>query len=231
MITLGIDLASQPKDTAACRIDWTASRPGVEELEAGCDDERLDELIAASDAIGIDAPFGWPQPFLRSMADWQLDRWDNTLRDQLTLRRTDVHVTRVCGLRPLRVAADRIALPALRNLALLHRHGVTDRSGPPGGRFFEVYPAGSLKQWQLLSPPGYRGRSPSAGKRRTEILQALKDRFRFSGGETAVDSDHLLDALVASLTASLPVEGRTLLPPENDLAAARDEGWIHLPAV
>jgi len=42
----------------------------------------------------------------------------------------------------LSVSTDRIALPAMRAMALLHRHGEADKSGD--GKFFQVYPAGSL---------------------------------------------------------------------------------------
>jgi len=37
----------------------------------------------------------------------------------------------------------------MRTFALLFRHGVTNRSGD--GKFFEVYPAASLRQWNLTS--------------------------------------------------------------------------------
>jgi hypothetical protein len=43
-------------------------------------------------------------------------------------------------------------------------------------------------------------------------------------------SDDLFDAVVAALTARAAAVGLTL-PPDNDhAAAARKEGWIHLPA-
>jgi hypothetical protein len=42
-------------------------------------------------------------------------------------------------------------------------------------------------------------------------------------------SDDLLDAVVASLTARAVAIGTTILPDEEHSAAARQEGWIHLP--
>jgi hypothetical protein len=38
-------------------------------------------------------------------------------------------------------------------MSLLKKHGVTDRSGD--GRFFEVYPAASLRAWAMTSR-GYK---------------------------------------------------------------------------
>lgn len=63
MITLGIDLSSQPKNTAVCRIDWAHDSACVEPPILECDDAKLDEQIGFSEVIGIDAPFGWPEVF------------------------------------------------------------------------------------------------------------------------------------------------------------------------
>ena len=144
MLTLGIDLASMPKDTAACLVRWERGRASAETPRLGCTDADLDALIRETDVVGIDAPFGWPDAFRAAVADWTATTWteDAALRTRLRLRLTDRRVHEQLGLMPLSVSTDRIALPAMRAMALLHRHGVTDRSGD--GRFFEVYPAGSL---------------------------------------------------------------------------------------
>jgi len=44
------------------------------------------------------------------------------------------------------------------------------------------------------------------------------------------ETDHALDALVASLTARAAVQGRTLRPEIGQVDLARREGWIHLPS-
>ena len=58
--TLGIDMSSQPKGPAGCAITWEADKVVVMEPQLGCDDERLAEMIARSDAVGIDAPITVP---------------------------------------------------------------------------------------------------------------------------------------------------------------------------
>jgi hypothetical protein len=63
VITLGIDMSSQPKGTAACAVTWEADRAVTVTPCLGCDDEMLSEMIAKSDAVGIDAPFGGPAEF------------------------------------------------------------------------------------------------------------------------------------------------------------------------
>lgn len=233
MKTLGIDLASQPANTAACLLNWQDNRVMVETLATGCTDARLDELMQSADAIGVDAPFGWPVDFRRAVADWAHTEWNDELRDNLTLRATDKWIARKFGKTPLRVAADRITMPAMRAMALLRRHGVTDRSGPSDGRFFEVYPAASLAAWGITDIGSYK--STSAAKRiaahdlRRRFLARLRERFPLTGGDELSATDHALDALVAALTAHAAKIGGTFPPEASLLDTARREGWIHVP--
>jgi hypothetical protein len=60
------------------------------------------------------------------------------------LRETDPDIARRTKTRPLSVASDRIALPAMRAMALLRRHGVTDRSGD--GRFLRYIRPGAWRR-------------------------------------------------------------------------------------
>lgn len=71
MITLGVDLASQPADTAACRVRWREAVAEVDEPELGLDNDRLLELFGDADKIGIDSPFGWPDPFVEALCSYR----------------------------------------------------------------------------------------------------------------------------------------------------------------
>jgi predicted nuclease with RNAse H fold len=145
VITLGIDMSSQPKGTAACAVTWEADRALAVTPCLGCDDKMLSQMIATSAAVGIDAPFGWPTEFAEAVGAWSFTDWNPQLREWLCFRDTDRVVHETVGRWSLSVSADRIALPAMRTFALLVRHGVTDRSGDK--KFYEVYPAGSLSRW------------------------------------------------------------------------------------
>lgn len=232
MITLGIDLASQDKNTAICVLDWSGLVPRVVDCYCGreCTDPRLDELSAKADAVGVDAPFGWPGPFVVAVNSWEHVVWNSQLRDELTWRLTDRWVIDNLKLHPLRVAADLIALPAMRAMALLRRHEVVDRSGPEDGKFFEVYPAASLYRWGLVKRGVSYKRSGDAGidARRT-ILDGLRKRFGLEANEKIADTDHTLDALVAAITARFAKIGKTGKPMDEKLDVARVEGWIHVP--
>lgn len=229
MLTLGIDLASMPKDTAACLVRWERGRVLAEAPRLGCTDADLDALIRQADVIGIDAPFGWPDAFRAAVADWTATTWteDAALRTNLRLRLTDRRVHKQLGLTPLSVSTDRIALPAMRAMALLHRHGVTDLKGD--GRFFEVYPAGSLKAWGLPHR-GYKGPGKPERAQRTATLRRLRAALAWQEIPAAcAATDHALDALLAALTAQCCATGRTIQPTAAERATAALEGWIHLP--
>jgi hypothetical protein len=95
VITLGIDMSSQPMGTAACAVTWEADRAIALTPWVGCDDEMLIELIAKSHAVGIDAPFGWPAEFVAAVGAWNFTSWSTELRERLCFRETDrvVHET------------------------------------------------------------------------------------------------------------------------------------------
>ena len=53
--TLGVDLASQPRTTAACLIEWQPGRAQVEYVELGVDDQRrVVELAESAEKVGLD---------------------------------------------------------------------------------------------------------------------------------------------------------------------------------
>jgi len=102
--TLGIDLASQPSDTAACLIEWSAGRALAERYEGRLDDEQLVELIREPkiEKVAIDAPFGWPDEFVEAVSAWsESGSWPITLLEReekqprLILRETDRRVLEV----------------------------------------------------------------------------------------------------------------------------------------
>lgn len=198
--TLGIDLASQPKDTAACRIEWRNDGPGrVLDISDRMTDAALLELVGDPTVtrVGIDAPFGWPLEFVdalvayRDNGDWPVPPDDpERFQRSLVLRETDREVLRATGevaagdserrgKQPMSVTTSWLAFPAMRCARLLaevrRRQGhAVDRSGQE--RFVEVYPDAALREWGL-SPAewsegagGYKGGEPAAVERRTRLV-------------------------------------------------------------
>lgn len=235
MLTLGIDLASQAANTAVCEIEWSDNRAIVQDPIVGLGDVDLLELIPSAAKVGIDCPFGWPDPFAaavsahRSFAPWP----DVDLVD-LRYRYTDRVVTDVAR-RPLSVSSDLIGVTAMRCARLLSE---LDRKGHPvdragTGRVAEVYPAAALVVWGF-EPAGYK-RVAGLEKRRS-LIAALEGATRgwLEVSERArgmcEKSDDCLDALVASLVARAAAVALTQLPSRDRLDQVRREGWIHLPS-
>lgn len=232
MRTLGIDLSSQPAKTAACVIDWDDGGATISDLRLKLTDGDILNLasqleLGTSDdggggAIGIDAPFGWPLPFVELIsrsptAGEPIQPWSPKWSMELRYRLTDLRVIEDLGLFPLAVAADKIALPALRCAGLLAALGVVDRSGVDG--VFEVYPAAALKAWSLPFK-GYKpgGVNPA---RATANLASLFALVREACSWLSIPpeaeglfttSDHVFDALIASLVARAAARRRTGRP-------------------
>jgi predicted nuclease with RNAse H fold len=239
MLTVGVDLAAEPANTAVARISWTGGHADVQRLVIGADDTVLAEEIAVASKAGIDCPLGWPRRFVEFVVQHQADAFvapvDVAGRDWRRLlanRETDLVTRDVVGLVPLSVAADRIGLAAMRCAGLLARLAAegrpVDRSG--AGAVVEVYPAAALKRWGLPFR-GYKG-AANAGVRHELIdrLAATAPWLRLDGCvEICRRSDHALDAVVAALNARAAAVGRATGPSVEQAAAARTEGWIALP--
>jgi predicted nuclease with RNAse H fold len=239
VLTVGVDLAAEPVNTAVVQMSWTADCAEIEDLLVGADDAVLVEQIAAADKAGIDCPLGWPRRFVEFVAQHEADTFvapvDIAGRDWRRLlanRETDLITRETIGLVPLSVAADRIGLAAMRCAGLLTRlagEGRTvDRSG--AGVVVEVYPAAALKHWGLPFR-GYKG-DRNAGVRDELVnrLAAAAPWLRLGVFEPACRrSDHALDAVVAALNARAAALGRTTRPTVERAGAASTEGWIALP--
>lgn len=233
MKTFGIDLASDPSKTGACAITWKDGEAVVDKLWVGADDEELMSVHEQVGVTGIDAPFGWPAPFINFVAESskrQPDEWTDERKRDLRFRRTDFRVQEITGRWPLSVSSDLIAVPAFRCAGLLERMGVTDRSGD--GSVYEVYPAAALHVWGLKAK-GYKGLNKR--KQRRALWRGLKKKtpwLRFADEglqELVADSDDALDALVAALVVRAAKIGLTVGPRDDEHAHARSEGWIHVP--
>lgn len=241
MKTLGIDLAADPKKTGACAIDWSTGT--VTLLPRPTTDEALVEAALDATRIGIDVPLGWPDAFVRSIAVHH-DRagWPPAAhpppadRVPLRFRRTDL-VLQARGMTPLSVSTDRIGVTSLRGARLQHLWSTAgievDRSGVTG-RVVEAYPAGALRVWGLTSK-GYKGTKADNRVRCTALTAELSARCGplATTAAAALDGcdDDALDAFICALIARAAALGLTQRPEAEDLAAARREGWIHLPTV
>lgn len=228
MLTLGIDMAAQPRSTAASLLRWRDARPLIVLDEIGLDDDRIIELVAEADVSGVDCPFGWPDAFVRRVGAFH--RFESlpgfTDRTDFRLRRTDYEVRTTIGRAPLSVSTDKLGVVALRWIGVLERIGgpAAARTGRDG--LVEVYPGGSLTCWGI-DHRGYK-RGAEAAARRTEIAEALRAGLDVDL-EIPIATDHQLDAFICALAARAHAVGLGRPIPPDATEVATREGWIQLP--
>jgi len=208
----------------------------VVHLAAGLDDDALLALVAehAPVKVAIDAPFGWPVPFLDAMraqrdrTAWPVPPGEHGRRAPLERRATDRWVAQRTGKVPLSVSTDRIAYCAMRCAALLTALGERDRTGR--GRCVEVYPAAALQLWGLDDGRTSYKRGAGAPAARAAIAERLASAVDLAAHRDACAAcDDVLDAVVCALVARAAADGLTDAPPPEHAEDAAVEGWIHLP--
>jgi hypothetical protein len=260
-ITLGIDLASQPAKTGLCAVEWRGGEAILRVLAAGSHEGtslhdkflvtairglRLDFGGVPITKAAIDAPFGWPEPFVEAVVSHQHgDGWPSLIdekRKRFERRATDRFVYDRTGKLPLSVSTDRIAYPAMRCAALLadiRRHDGRAAVDPAGrGMVCEAYPDRAVRIWTAGEPrslgPRESYKGPMRANRREELLAIVVRRLRVSDPEgllaRCVPVDDCFDAFVCALVARAAALGQTQGPCDAESGLAAVEGWIHLPA-
>lgn len=254
MRTFGVDLASQPDNTALCLIEWRDGEAAVRELARGNDrfgdrltDKRLlhamvGDLYGPAPAMtAIDAPLGWPTLFAHVIADQA--EWPDALEENpahLLRRATDTYVGDLTSKQPLAVTTERIAYAAIRANRILGRlqrasNLTVDRSGMTGA-ICETYPDAALRQfglWPQGLAPHISYKAKDDRTVRAQIVEGLMRRahwLRFEDTDPALleASDDCLDALLCALVARACMNEQTIPPVNRTLASV--EGWIHVPA-
>ncbi|MFI9255105.1 DUF429 domain-containing protein [Streptomyces sp. NPDC053069] len=248
-VTVGVDLAARARRTAVCRVVWGPEGGLAVEFVVPEQDEQLLAVVRAADKTGLDCPLGWPSSFVATvLAHHQGGRLPAPVRfedradgkpglDALRFRLTDDLTWKATSMRPpLSVSTDLLGVVALRAAYLLDALATSgvpvprDGSGPVA----EVYPAAALRRWGIRLGRSYKTPGPEARAVREHIVRSLEAGLGWALPETVrttcVDSHDHLDALVCALVARAVLVGDTLRPRSADEhAAARQEGWIHLP--
>ncbi|GAA2072594.1 DUF429 domain-containing protein [Actinomadura alba] len=239
MLTVGVDLAAEPVNTAVAWLDWASGRCSVRRLVIGADDALIVDALSTAGKAGIDCPLGWPVPFVEFVMAHQAghvnvpaDTTGRAWRRNLALRLTDQQVYERTGLTPLSVSADRIGHATMRCAAILARLAregrPVDRCGR--GAVVEVYPAASLKLWGLPHRGYKRPQHLADLGRLVDELQAAAPWLDLGPHEAACRRHHdALDAVIAALTARAASQGLVATPAKDQMDTATAEGWIALP--
>lgn len=238
MITVGVDLAAEPKKTAVAVVEWQGTSAALRHLRLGVDDAQIVSLSTGAEKVGIDCPFGWPDEFVHfvvahsraEVAPRELTGSD--WRRRLAYRDTDRFAREKVGRWPLSVSTDRLGLTAMHCaelLAAFERAGdiTIDRSG--AGPLVEVYPGAALRVWGV-EVTGYKTDVPARASA-TINLRARVPWLELQPSHSALmsESDDAFDAVVAALVARAHARGQTYGIPDESRERARTEGWMALP--
>jgi predicted nuclease with RNAse H fold len=64
MLTIGVDLAAEPKKTGLASIEWSADSAVVCSLTLGTSNAQIVDASRGAASVGIDCPFVWPIEFV-----------------------------------------------------------------------------------------------------------------------------------------------------------------------
>jgi hypothetical protein len=236
-LSWGLDVSTNKAKTAAVAIDWSV--PGearVVDVRHPLPAADMAPLIAEHKAStwAVDVPFGWPDLFVDLMAARHhgplpaevmppAATWETWRTREVAQRRTDRFLTDDPRIktRPLPASFQLLGATAAMWVlveARLVSLGVrVDRAGLEG-TVCETYPSAALAAWGF-------------GKAKLTWAE-LQSRITFLTADGDLDSrftsDDVCDAVVCALVARARDLDLTIGPPEDELAAARREGWIHL---
>ena len=242
MRVIGIDLAASPASTGVVVMEGSGSDWSVRSVGGEPDDDVLVALAVGAEAIGVDAPLGWPDAFVEAVgAHHRGERWSGTTdRRPLTYRLTDLVTREIVGRYPLSVSANLLGVVAMRAALLQQRWADEVWGGEPAPRdgrgvLSETYPAAALAAWSIECR-GYKARNRPVEARavRGDIIGQLSRSTRSwldcsAVEHEAVANDHVLDAIVCALIALAARTGRTIGPVGAQREVAQREGWIHVP--
>ena len=239
MLTVGVDLAAKPKNTALATVEWSIDGAHVIDLQVDVGDDAIVRSARTAAKIGIDCPLGWPDRFVQFLGEFHDGSyaaipepagqdWRRSLAYRITDEKVRADLARFTVI-PLSVAADRIGITAMRAAriqSLLAKDGhKVDRAG--SGLIVEVYPAGGLAFWEM-SHRRYKG------TKNEEALGDLVDQLPKwlhldEKAELCRKSDHAFDAVIAALLARAAALDLATRPSAAEQDTAAREGWIAMP--
>lgn len=236
-LTWGLDVSTDKNKTAAVALDW--STPGearVVEVHRPLRAVDIAPFISMhrDSRWAVDVPFGWPDLFVELMADRHTAPlpadampaaadWEKWRTRQVAQRLTDRFLTDDPRIktRPLPASFQLLGATAamwvLVEAQLVSLGVQVDRAGLEG-TVCETYPSAALAAWGF-------------GKAK-QTWPELQANFPFLTADKKLHSqfasDDVCDAVVCALVARARDLDGTIGPPDDQVAAGRREGWIHV---
>jgi hypothetical protein len=237
MKVIGLDCATDDARIGLALGEYQGSVVRVLTVEVCSRDRKAASIISEwldgvpEAVVAIDAPLGWPVALARSLITHTAGESLSALPEEMFRRRTDRFIKKQIGKTPLEVGADRIARTAHAALAILGDvRKMTGRSIPLAWEpsnigdvaAIEVYPAATLLAHGF---PSKDYKKPGQSEERRHIVSRLEGVLKLPDNVLLMaENADALDAVVCLLAASDFLGGRSMSPP--DLELAKREGWI-----
>jgi predicted RNase H-like nuclease len=205
-------VAGPAKDPAELIVDWIAGR---------------DEPVL----FAVDAPLGWPVQLAEALIGFRAGEALEPEAHALFRRFTDDFVCARLKKRPLDVGADKIARTAHAALRLLSKlRRMLNRPVPlawspalSGSAAIEVYPAATLRAYDMTPPPANRRRTASWDP----LLRELAERIGLPAEDAQIRTNRdAIDAAICVLAGHDFLNGKCFAPPPERLPVVKREGWI-----
>jgi hypothetical protein len=242
MTIVGIDCATLAEKTGLTFAEYINGRLEVRECTIGQRGMPIAQQVSRwlkptpTALLALDSPLGWPALLGTTLADHKAGIPIHAESNELFRRHTDEVVRGKLGKSPLEVGADRIARTAIAALSLLADLGdligtsialAWEARPDEGIRAIEVYPAGTLRAYQLIGLVANSG-DIDQDKRSLVAKMRKNGRVRFDRGTTkSIDNEHVLDSVLCALTAMDFIETHVIFPDtDKEMELARKEGWI-----
>lgn len=234
MHVLGVDLATEPRTTAACWLKFDGQAVECELVTSRLDDATLIRLLESADRAAIDSRFGWPEPFVEAISGWRArGSFPSGSREPLRLRATDIYVKQR-ALTPFSVSADKIGALAMRCALLLTQLGAREGTNLDrvDGKVIECYPSAALYCFGFTRAEVKGAKTdPSVRSRLLEAILARAAWLQLDDLDKVklIRTSDAFDAFVSALVARAAALRLTEQPPAQLARLAALEGWIHLP--
>jgi predicted RNase H-like nuclease len=238
---IGIDCATQPSKTCLSRAVFADGVLSITESRTAGRKATIAEYIypwlreSRLSLIALDAPLGWPAALGRALSGHSAGGKISDAANKLFRRTTDEVVKEKLRKVPLDVGADRIARTAVAALVVLEELGKLvgneiSLAWSPGletGVYaIEVYPAGTLRAYEMLGKVTHKGTTDLMKADLLERMEKDGEIECLGGLQAVIGNEHVLDSVICAIAARDFLNGKVVFPSEAQTALAEKEGWI-----
>ncbi|WP_046226982.1 DUF429 domain-containing protein [Paenibacillus dauci] len=243
MIIIGIDCATEHKNTGICVYDYNnkkfiaykAASTTMDTINSILKDHSKENFL-----LCWDTPLGWPIDFSSSLVNHLAGQYLRSAPLNFFNRSTDLFCHSLLGKKPLEITTNRIARTTHKTLGIINelqmKYPKMKLLWDPKEEFeigyIEVYPVTWLLSESIVPNKtkqydSYKGTEQKNQRRRLDIIKELRKRgMKFNGMyKRMIKEEHFFDACLCCLGGKDFLDDRTIRP-INNISSIQKEGWI-----